>query len=125
MPLLLAAPPAGAKVSWTFTQEFELDGAPLAMEVSRDGKLFYFLTPNQLLVYDTVQKKVTDRLPVGAGFDRLAYSAAEDVLILMSSTSPKVQVVKIEPIVEIDVSGLPFKGPENAPVIIAVFDDYQ
>ena len=31
----------------------------------------------------------------------------------------------MEPIHEITLSGRPFKGPENAPVTIAVFSDYQ
>jgi hypothetical protein len=31
----------------------------------------------------------------------------------------------LENVFTIDVSGLPFKGPLDAPVVIAVFDDYQ
>lgn len=29
-----------------------------------------------------------------------------------------------EPKVKLDISNLPFKGPENAPVVLVVFSDY-
>jgi hypothetical protein len=48
-----------------------------------------------------------------------------DFLLLADSKENTLEVVKISFVVDIDISGLPFKGPENAPVVIAVFNDYQ
>jgi len=62
---------------------------------------------------------------VGKGFDRLIYSPRSSSLILTSSSEKAVKVIQLEAIHKTDMSGLPFKGPENAPVTIAVFSDYQ
>jgi hypothetical protein len=55
----------------------------------------------------------------------LSYSPKENALILTSSAVKKIQVLKLETVHEIDTSGLPSKGPENAPVTIVVFSDFQ
>jgi hypothetical protein len=55
----------------------------------------------------------------------LAYSPKENELVLTSTAGKKLQIIRLDPVYDIDISGLPFKGPENAPVTIAVFSDYQ
>ena len=58
-------------------------------------------------------------------FDRISHSSLADLLILTDREGKRLEVVQFEVSKEIDVSGLPFKGPENAPVVVAVFSDYQ
>ena len=48
-----------------------------------------------------------------------------DYLMLADSKNKTLEMVKISFVVDIDISGLPFKGPANAPVVVAVFSDYQ
>jgi hypothetical protein len=48
-----------------------------------------------------------------------------DSLLLADSKAKTLEVVGISFVVDIDISGLPFKGPADAPVVIAVFSDYQ
>jgi hypothetical protein len=59
------------------------------------------------------------------GFDRLSYSAKTNSLILSSQSEKTVKVIQLELIHKFDLSGLPVKGPENAPVTMTVFGDYQ
>jgi hypothetical protein len=42
-----------------------------------------------------------------------------------SSTKKTLQMILFEAVYKIDVTGLPFKGPQGASVTIVVFDDYQ
>jgi protein-disulfide isomerase len=44
---------------------------------------------------------------------------------LSSSGSKTLKILKLQDLYEVDLSGLPFKGPENAPVTVVVFSDYQ
>jgi len=46
-------------------------------------------------------------------------------LFLTSTKDRTVQVVTIDFIVDINVSGSPYKGRQDAPVVIAVFSDFQ
>jgi hypothetical protein len=48
-----------------------------------------------------------------------------DFLLLADSKENTLEVVKISFVVDIDITGLPFKGPASAPVVVAVFSDYQ
>jgi hypothetical protein len=48
-----------------------------------------------------------------------------DFLLLADSKANTLEVLNISFVVDIDISGLPFKGPADAPVVVAVFSDYQ
>ncbi len=53
-------------------------------------------------------------------------SALKDNLLLLSSRSNKtVELLAIDFIHKINISGSPFKGSEDALVVIAVFSDFQ
>jgi hypothetical protein len=106
-------------------EDIKLDVGPLDVATSTDGKLVFLLAPGKLLVYSVPEKKVTKSLVVDADFDRVTYSEGSKLLILTGSTSKRLRIVRVEPIQEIDISGHPFKGPSDAPVTVAVFDDYQ
>jgi hypothetical protein len=47
------------------------------------------------------------------------------LLTLTSSTKNALQVIRFETIYKMNLTGLPFKGRQEAPVTIAVFSDYQ
>ena len=68
---------------------------------------------------------ITDRIPVDKTFDRIASLPRQDTLVISSSAKKAVQVVLLEPVYKIDVTGSPFRGPQDAPVTLVVFDDYQ
>lgn len=125
MAAFLGAGEAAAKLDWTELRRVDLPGEPLDTAASRDGKTLFVLVPGEILVYALQENQVEGRIPVDPGFDRLSYSAARDSLILSSRTGRKVIFMRVEQIQEIDVSGLPHTGPADAPVTIAVFDDYQ
>ena len=48
-----------------------------------------------------------------------------ETLILRSGKNKTVELVTLDFIQKINITGSPFKGPQDAPVVIAVFDDFQ
>jgi len=117
--------PAHARVELTPLTQTDLGVQPLDVATSIDGKLVFVLTHKEILVYSIPGKRITNRIRLSGSFDRITYSPEASLLILTSRTAGTLKTIKVEPVFPIDISGHPFKGPANAPVTIAVFDDYQ
>ena len=116
---------ASADLDWTVRKQLDLKAPPLDISPSTDGQWIFILTPGEVLVYSITEDRVLKRIPVDEGFDRLMYSARDNSLILTSRSERTLKIIQLEAIHEFDISGLPFKGPEHAPITIAVFSDYQ
>jgi len=116
---------AADDIEWTETKSVRLEKPALDVAVSSDGKMMYILSKGEIRVYSFVEEKVIKTIPVDAAFDRVAAMMGEEELILSSSSKRMLKRMRIEKVHDIDVFGLPFKGSEKAPVVIAVFDDYQ
>ncbi len=116
---------ASTDLEWTVRKELDLRAAPLDISASADGRWIFILTPGEVLVYSNSENRVINRIPVDEAFDRLMYSVRNNTLILTSLTENTLKIIQLEPIHEFDISGLPFKGPEYAPITIAVFSGYQ
>jgi hypothetical protein len=113
--------------SFTILQEREtpLSGYALDITVSGDGQYTFVLTSaGEVAIYrgtgDLIQT-----LKVGKGFNSVQYSATGNRLILGGSGKQKLKILTLSMLYEMDYSGSPFKGPESAPVTIAVFNDFQ
>lgn len=116
---------AGADLEWSVRKDLDLKAPALDMMPSRDGQWIFILTPEEVLVYSISEDRLLKRIPVDEAFDRLMYSARDNTLILSSRSESALKIIQLEPIHEFDLSGLPFKGPEHAPITIAFFSDYQ
>ncbi len=122
----LCAPPfLHAEMEWRVIKEIELKDQPLDMVTALDGKTLFILVPGEVLVNDMNSGEITQRIPVGKNFDRLAYSLGKNSLILSSSSAKTVKIIEFERVFEFDFSGLPHLGLDNAPVTVVVFTDYQ
>ena len=117
--------PSATNLDWQTINQIKLEEEPLDVATSADGRWVFVLTRTEVLVYSTAEGNVLNRIPVGENFDRLTYSAIKNTLILGSGSEKALKIIQLEVIHTIDISGLPFKGPEHAPVTIAVFGDYQ
>ena len=117
--------PARADVEWRTLKELELKSEPLDIFQSPDGQQLFILIRGEVLIYSLAQQTYTDRIPVGSEFDRVAYAPQSRTLTLTSSAKKSLLVLSLDFIQKFDISGLPFKGPENARVTLVVFSDYQ
>jgi WD40 repeat protein len=120
---------ASDNVEWNVYKTLQLDATPIDVAVSPDGRRFFVLTERgEVVIYSSSGPsagKIEARIDVGKHVDQLKLGPKGTSLVLSSSKNKTVQIVTFDFIQEINVSGSPFKGPEDAPVVIAVFDDFQ
>ena len=114
-----------ADVEWRTIKEIDLEAEPLDIFLAPEGQMLFILTRGEILIYSVMQQNITDRVPVDKGFDRITYSSQTNTLTLTSSINKSLQFLSLKFIQKFDISGLPFKGPEDAAVTFVVFSDYQ
>ncbi len=116
---------AAASVEWNVLKTLQLEAAPIDVAVSPDGKLIFVLTEQgQILIYSS-GGPLKDKIEVGNHFDHIKVGPKGKNLILNSRKNKLVKVITLDFIQDINVSGSPFKGSEDAAVVVAVFDDFE
>lgn len=116
---------SSAEVTSRIISTWAVDEVPLAMKVSLDGNWFFMLTrANKVLVYSK-EGRLLEAIPVAPGFDGIDVSPKGDMLYLLSRQHKKIQTMAISFRAEFDTSEAPFMGPAEAPVVVAVFSDFQ
>ncbi|MGV1099568.1 DsbA family protein [Thiovibrio sp. JS02] len=128
--LLALASPTFAAIDWDVATTLKTATAPLDVTASVDGKWTFVLGEGGKLYIFAENGALTETISVDPGMDRIASSGLQpaniqDKLYLASSKNKTVQVVTIDFSVNIDISGAPFLGPENAPVVIVEFSDFE
>jgi len=116
---------AMAGMEWKIIKGIDLKATPLDVSPSADGKWLFILTPGEILAYSFLDGMITDRVPVDKDLDRIASLPRANMVTVSSSTKNVLQIILLEVVQKIDMTGLPAKGPSEAPVVVAVFDDYQ
>ena len=123
--LLTAAAPCTAEVEWSVQKDLKLDAAPLDVAASASGQWLFVLSANGQVTVFSSQGVVSDKFEVGQGVDGLATGPQEEILYLTNSKEATVKIVLVDFIRQINTEGSPFKGPKDAPVVLAVFTDFQ
>ena len=114
-----------AEVEMGQAKTFKLDAKPIDMATSADGKYTYVLAEGGKVFIIDSSGKVKDTLTVSESVVSIGTSPEGDFLLLADRKSSTLEVVQISFVIDVDITGLPFKGPSNAPVVVAVFSDYQ
>jgi len=116
---------ASASVEWNIQRTFRMEASPVDAAVSRSGRWIFVLTDKgDILIYSN-DGNLEDKVAVGKHVDSIKVGPKEDILLLTSRKNKSVQVLTLEFIHNIEVSNSPFRGPVDAPVVIAVFNDFQ
>jgi hypothetical protein len=116
---------AADNVEWNVYKTLKLDESPIDVAITPDGRRIFVLTDKGEVVIYSSAGKIEAQIDVGKHVDQLKLGPRGDSLILSSGKNKTVEIVTIDFIQNINVSGSPFKGPADAPVVIAVFDDFQ
>ncbi len=112
-------------VDWTQLQQLKLDSPPLDVASTPDGELIFILMTGKVVIYNKGSQNQLNQIPIEPGYDRLAYAADSEMLVLTNRSTQEFKSIRVRRVFDISVEGSPYLGPENAPVTIAVFDDYE
>ncbi len=114
-----------AFVEWNIHKTLKLDAQPLDVAVSKNGNSIFVLTKSGTILIYSSDGKLKDKINVGNHVDQIKSGPGEEWLFLSSRKNKTVDILHVDFIQHIDISGSPFKGMESAPVAIAVFSDFQ
>jgi hypothetical protein len=123
--VLTATPWVFAAVETNLQKTLTTEGAPVDVVVSQDGNLTLVLTDNgNVLIYNR-SGILTDTVVIGPHIDQIEIGPRGERLFAASRQNKTVEIITLDFIHKINTLGSPFKGPAEAPVIIAVFTDFQ
>jgi len=112
-------------VEWSILKTLKLDAAPIDMAVSADGRRIFVLTEQGKIIVYSADAEEEATIEVGPQVDKIRLGPGGDVLISNSRENKTVQIFAVDFIQKINISDSPFKGPVDAPIVIAAFDDFQ
>ena len=112
-------------VEWTVLQTMQLEVSAIDVAMSPDGRLFFVLTEKGEIIIYSSPTTVDAKIKVGKNVDQIKVGPRGDTLVLNDRENKTVQVIMLEFIKNINISGSPFKGSEDAPVVVAVFSDFE
>ena len=123
--LTTVAPWAYAAVEIKLEKTLQTEGVPLDVVVSRDGNMTFVLTDKgDVLIYDRTGNLI-DTITVGPHVAQIELDPSGERLFATSRQNKTVEIITIDFIHQINTLGSPHKGPQEAPVTIAVFSDFQ
>ncbi len=113
------------KVEWSTTTSWKLPAKPLSFVHSLDGKRVYILTDNQKVNVFTPQGKLLGSIPVSRGVTDIDIAPYGEQLFLIDAENDTFTNLSVSLVSKISTGNSPFKGPENAPVTISLFTDFE
>ena len=116
---------AAENVEFNILRTLQLKTTPIDVAVTSDGRQIYILSDQgEILVYSSTHQ-LEGKIEVDKDIDQIKLGPKGDTLVLTSSQKRTVQLATVDFVKDIDTANAPFKGAENAGVVIAVFDDFQ
>lgn len=115
-----------AEVAWQAAPAVDIGRKPKDAAISASGDWVYVLTEDgDILIYSSADGQLEDRIHVGDHISFIAAGATDNQLLTGSRKDRTLQILTLEFIKDIDISGAPFIGSADAPVSIVVFMDYE
>ena len=122
---MLSALPAGASVVASTVGTITSKGAVADTALSGDGQLFFVLSGSGRVDIYSSGGEFKDSITLDGPADRISASQTGDVIYLTDRARGTTEMVSVSFVQRVDVEGSPFKGPASAPVVVAVFADFQ
>ena len=116
---------ASDNFEWITRMTLQLEAVPTDVAFTQDGSQIFVLTDQgEILIYSSAAKLLA-KVDVGKHVDKIQVNSKGDALILNSRRNKTVQIINLVAIQQLNISDSPFKGPEDAPIVIVAFDDFQ
>ena len=116
---------ASDTVEWSILETLQLEEAAIDMAVSPDGRRIFVLTEQGNVFIYSSAGRARVKLDVGKHVDQIKVGPIGDTLILNSRKNKSLRIIALDFIQNINVLGSPFKGREDAPIVVAVFSDFE
>jgi len=114
-----------AGVNIDLQHKLTMDNPPLDVVATPDGKYIFVLTDKGNISVFNQDGVLQNKVHVGDQVDQIKMDPQGLRLFITSRTEKTIRVLTLDFFVEINTAGAPFKGPRNAPVVLAVFSDFQ
>ena len=115
----------GSSVDMTVKSKWKLDAQPLDMVHTLDNKKVFILGDDSKVHVFTTDGKKQGVIEVDKGVTAIDIAPRGELLYLMNAESNTFTSLAIGFTTTIDITGAPFLGKENAPVVLALFSDFQ
>jgi hypothetical protein len=94
-------------------------------DLAHDGRSIFVLTHDGGIHIYTLDGRLKDKIEVGKQIDEIKLDPAGENLFAINRQNQTIEVIALDFIQKISTQGSPFKGPEDAPVVIADFSDFE
>jgi hypothetical protein len=116
---------SNSHIEWRKFKKISIENRPLDVAVSLDDKWIFILNDKGNVLVYSKSGKLSTTINVGKQFNQIKVGPRDNLLFLTSKKDKTVEIIEFELIREINTIGSPFKGPVDAPVVIALFTDFQ
>ena len=121
--LTTGATSGSAEVEQRLARSIRLPAAAVDVATTADGQRTYvLLADGTVQIYDDAGASL-GQLTLGSKARAIAPSP--DGSVLYVTVGDELQVVAVEMVYQLEVADSPFRGPADAPVTVAVFNDFQ
>ena len=123
--LVTWVPTSSAAVEWDVVGTLNLKEKPRDSAMSLNGKYIFVLTnKGEIHIYSS-DGTLEGTISVGEGVEGIKVGPRDDILLVTNVKDKTVQVIILDFIQQISLSGSPVRGNPDAPVAIVVFSDFQ
>ena len=122
---LAAATISFAGVNMDVAHKLTLENPPLDVVSTPDGKFMFVLSEKGIISAFDQNGVLQNEIHVGKEVERIKMDPQGTRLFVTSRSGKSVQVIALDFFVEINTADTPSKGPQNAPVVLVVFSDFQ
>jgi len=112
-------------VDWNKITSWKLDAKPLDLVHSLDNQKVYILGDDSKVHIFSAKGAKLGAIPVAEGVTAIDIEPRGTRLYLINEKDNTFTSLAISFVTPIDITGSPFLGNENAPVVLVVFSDFQ
>ena len=116
---------SGPNVEWHIDKKFDLNSPAVDMVLAPDGQREFLLDEAGNLNIYKLDGTLEGSVPVGKNYNLIQPGPEPYTIFLGNRQDKTIQMLTIDLIQDINIKDSPFKGPQDAPVTLILFTDFQ
>ena len=113
------------EVNWQARNTIKTKQTPLDIQISADGKKTFILTEGGKLEIYGSNATIIDTIEVDPAINSISVDGSGSRVLMNNPKTNSVERITVEYIASFNNQGSPFMGNANAPIVLAVFSDFQ